>query len=248
MKSDILWKLGYINEAIAFLSSLKDKNIEILKKIYELKEECIKICGFPHNDEKIIKCEKFIVWLRQNGAILKNTMIKYYGPDYRGVNASKEIKAGEIIVDFPMNLFFTIEHGEKTPTGKKLVATGLKFNKPQLIYITIYILSEMHNPDSKLKPYLDVFPNTADNFPILFSEQEKSLLKGTYMQNKITEKGEDLKKDYDRIAEIAPEFKQVTLEEFIRVLLLIKSRYYYFVIQGKIVYALVPFAGIYTKI
>jgi len=101
----------------------------------------------------------------------------------------------------------------------------------------------LHNPESKWKPYLDVYPKIANNFPMFYNEYEKSLLKGTPMIDHIHTELEQLKEEYQRIILAVPEFKMFGQDEYIKNKVLVISRIFFVKINDVTERIMVPLAG-----
>jgi len=57
-----------------------------------------------------------------------------------------------------------------------------------------YLLQEKKKlPNSDFKEYLDILPKGLEDFPIFFTEEERSWLKGSAFLGQIYEKIEDIK-------------------------------------------------------
>jgi hypothetical protein len=233
-----MWEMCQITELIKYTEAL-----EMKEKTEELKKQCKEEYGLEYNSADMIKIEKFMNWMKEGGAKFKGLQLKYYGPDYRGVHTRKTIEANEVFLKVPYHMIITPKSGKNTDIGKKILATKVKVNWDYLVFITIFLMIEMHNPNSKWKPYLDVYPRLANTFPIFYTEQEKSLLKGTPMLDHIASEYKMLSEEYDRLVAAIPEFKQFTEEEYIRNKILVVSRIFYVTLEGTGERIMVPLAG-----
>ena len=200
-KADILWELGQINDALIHLESClsTDSTGAIKAKICDIKATCLEAYGLPHDHIEIKNIERFLKWLRDGGASFKGIRMKFYSPDFRGVHAYTNIPAHDAFLRVPKNLIITPKSGRSTPLGAKLNEAGTAINWDYLVYITIFLLTEMHTPDSKWKPYLDVYPKLIDGFPIFYKEAEKALLKGSSMLEHMESEFTQIKEEYERI-------------------------------------------------
>lgn len=220
-----------------------DSSGYLAKKILEIKKRCIEEFGLPHSNADIIKIENFMNWIREGGAIFKGIRMKYYEPDFRGVHAVQEIKQSEIFLNVPQNLIISPKLGKETPIGSKVLNSGVRISWDYLSYIAIFLMTEMHNPESKWKPYLDIYPRMVNGFPMFYTEAEKLLLKGTPMLEHIESELEQIKEEYKRIITAVPEFKEFSEEEYIKNKILVISRIFYVKINGVIERIMVPLAG-----
>jgi len=232
-----------ISDAITFLESKSD--LGLAEKVAEIKKKCKEEHGLTVENPEMRKIEKFIKWMRDGGAKFKGIKMRYYGPDYRGVHTSEAIAGGDIFLSVPSNLIITPQSGRECEIGKLVLKSGVKVNWDYLVYITIFLIDEMKNPNSKWKPYLDVYPKLANNFPIFYNEYERSLLKGTPMLEHIVSEYNLIKDEYNRICSAVPEFKKFTAEEYIRNKILVVSRIFYVKMHGVAERIMVPLAGIF---
>lgn len=76
-------------------------------------------------------------------------------------------------------MLITLEMAKESPFGMKMVSANLNLNSPKHCFLTTYILQERVNPNTKWQSYIDILPKSYDNFPIFFTEEEKSLLQGS---------------------------------------------------------------------
>lgn len=227
-----------ISTAISYAESIGQKD-----KVVELKVRCKSEFGLEVDDDKMKMIEQFTKWMRDGKAKFKNFRMKYYGPDYRGIHTYERIEPNDVFLKVPYELIITPQSGRETSIGKKIEKTKVKVHWDYLVYITIFLMTEMHNPKSKWKPYMDVYPKLANVFPIFYTEEEKSLLCGTPMLDQIASEYKMLSDEYDRLLGAIPEFKEFTKEEYIRNKILVVSRIFYVKLHGKEERIMVPLAG-----
>ena len=100
-----------------------------------------------------------------------------------------------------------------SPIGKLMYEKGLRQRliSPKHSFLGTYLLQERkkleNGQDSLFKEYLDILPKSLRDFPVFFTEEEKSLLIGSPFLNQINEKIEDIKIDYDLICKEVPEYQ-----------------------------------------
>lgn len=167
----------------------------------------------------------------------------------RGVGAKRDINAGEHIVFVPKKLIVTLEMAVKSPIGIKMVDLELqdKLKEPTHCFIAFYVLNERKiNKDWNVNPYLAVWPDKFNNFPVMFTEEELTWLEGCSLLTTIRDKKETAKSDYRMACELLPELAASTLDEFIKMRLLISSRLQGFSINGQKNMGFVPFADMFN--
>ena len=128
------------------------------------------------------------------------------------------------------------------PIGKKMVEAGLDLLSPKHCFLTSYILQERRNVFSKWRFFLEILPKTMENFPIFFSAEEEALLEGSPFLEQVKDKRRDIEKDYETIAEVAPELREWTLREFSEVRMMVSSRIFGMNIEGQKTDGFVPMA------
>eukprot|EP00826_Nyctotherus_ovalis_P041129 TRINITY_DN410_c0_g1_i1.p1 TRINITY_DN410_c0_g1~~TRINITY_DN410_c0_g1_i1.p1 ORF type:complete len:265 (-),score=64.64 TRINITY_DN410_c0_g1_i1:738-1532(-) len=233
-----MWELCQISNVIAYTNSLG-----LADKTTELKQRCKDEYGLECGSANMKKIESFMQWMREGGAKFRRLQLKYYGPDYRGVHTNGNIKANEVFLKVPYHMIITSKSGRQTEIGKKILATKVKVHWDYLVFITVFLMVEMHNPTSKWKPYLDVYPHLANTFPLFYTDYEKFLLRGTPMLEHIASEYKMLSDEYNRLAEAIPEFREFSEEEYIRNKILVVSRIFYVTLDGVGERIMVPLAG-----
>ena len=245
----MLWELGQVNEAITFLESCqaRDTSGALKVRIPQLKALCQQEYGIAHDSEDLKKIERFMKWMRDGGASFSNIRMKYYSPDFRGVHACKAIQSGNVFLSVPLSLIITPQSGRECPLGAKVLKSGVKVHWDYLVYITIYILNEMHNPTSAWEPYMALYPRMTNSFPMFYNDYEKTLLQGTPMLDHTATELEQVMEEYDRIVAAVPEFKIFSKDEYIRNKTLVISRIFYVKMHGSTERIMVPLAGTSTE-
>eukprot|EP01022_Parablepharisma_sp_SALTPOND_P026613 TRINITY_DN64487_c1_g1_i1.p1 TRINITY_DN64487_c1_g1~~TRINITY_DN64487_c1_g1_i1.p1 ORF type:complete len:635 (-),score=66.34 TRINITY_DN64487_c1_g1_i1:833-2737(-) len=242
-KANILWEMGKPSTSIRFLEECP-ASPEISSAIEQYKVQYKNECGLSYGDPTMTKIEKFMKWMRENGAKFGKIRMYYYGPDYRGVHSIKVISEEENFLWVPRKLVITAQMGKETVIGAKLIASGVKLSWDYLIYITIFLLVQEYDENSWWKPYMDVYPKTVDTFPMFFSEEEKEMLKGSPMYDQIKSEIAETKEEYKKIVAAVPEFKKFPFEAYLRNKTLTISRIFYVTINGVVENIMVPLAGI----
>ena len=89
---------------------------------------------------------------------------------------------------------------------------------------------------------MNILPKDIKEFPVFFTDEEKSWLDGSRFQTMINEKIEDVRRDYDLICSEVPEFSQFPFEEYMEIRMIVASRIFGITIEGVKTDAFVPFA------
>jgi len=245
-KAEVLWDLGELKKAIEYLEEASKNCTLATDKLNEYKQLYEEAHCLPYGDSKMEKIEAFMTWMKENGAIFNKIQMRYYGVDYRGVHTMKDLTEGEVFLTVPENLIITAQKGKETPIGAKVAKANLDLSWDYLIYITIFLLTQFHDPNSSWKPYIEVYPKDVSSFPIYYTKEERELLKGSVMESHIDDEIEEMKEEYNKITEAVPEFKEFTLDEYIKNKTLIISRIFYVTMHGVIDRIMVPLADMFN--
>lgn len=90
------------------------------------------------------KFERMTKWMLDNGAVLSKMKIRWLGPDYRGVIATRDILAGEQFMYVPDKLIVSLDMIKQTPTAKAILATGadVKLDMVNHSILGVYMLEQ----------------------------------------------------------------------------------------------------------
>ena len=189
------------------------------------------------------KFDVFQTWLRTSGAKFEKVELRDYGDEVRGCHAKQVIEEDEIIIEIPLKCLITVEMGQETEIGQKILASNIELDAPKHIFLMVFMLLDMKNPNSYFKPYYDILPPTLSNMPIFWSSRELEYLKGSFLLTQIEERKQAIETDYQSICKIAPEFGRiVNLTEFKWARMCVCSRNFGLIINGLRTAALVPYA------
>ncbi|CAG8568164.1 5702_t:CDS:10 [Racocetra persica] len=129
---------------------------------------------------KVIKDIEWIMfrdWLKQKGfPKTKLTLAKFDGIG-RGMMATKDIVAGEILISVPLRLIITPKFSSNTLLSDHISCniTDPKLNAHQSL--ALYLILERHkNTKSSIYPYIQMLPKSFDTIPICFDLELLELL------------------------------------------------------------------------
>lgn len=92
-----------------------------------------------------------------------------------------------------------------------------------------------------------MMPKNVKNYPVFFTDKEKTLLKGCSILNMIDKEIRDISKDYLTICQEIPEFKnKFTLEQYKEARTMVKSKAISMEIEGTQTRGLIPFADLFN--
>mmetsp|Transcript_6148 Transcript_6148/g.9340 ORF Transcript_6148/g.9340 Transcript_6148/m.9340 type:complete len:572 (-) Transcript_6148:53-1768(-) len=165
--------------------------------------------------------------------------------EMRGVYARMNIPPNTICVSVPRKCLITVEMGQATSIGQAVLQSELDLDAPKHIFLMIYLLWDraVYGSESFFAPYYDILPQTLNNMPIFWSENELSYLEGSYLLEQIADRNEAIAEDYHSICQVAPQLKEIaTLEEFKWARMCVCSRNFGLQMDGHRTSALVPHA------
>lgn len=125
--------------------------------------------------------ETLFTWMKDNGANFDKLKVRYYAPDYRGVHAAQDIKKGETILYVPKHEIITLEMAFASPIGSLMFARGHRNRllSPKHSFLATYIMQERRKEVTIFDKYIDILPKAFDNFPIFYTQEERTWLEGS---------------------------------------------------------------------
>lgn len=136
----------------------------------------------------------------------------------------------------------TLEMAKEREISQKILESGLDLLSPKHSFLSVFLLTERLVKDSYWAPYLDTLPTDFESVPLFFSQEQLDWLKGSPFLEQVKEKKADMKKDYNAICKVAPEFSEFPFEQFCWARLCASSRIFGIEIHGKKTDAFVPLA------
>jgi len=185
--------------------------------------------------------DNMVKWLRDGGARFPKLYLKYYDQDYRGVHALAKIPQDDIILYVPQKYIMTSEVAKASDIGRKIIASGVELRSTHS-YLAAYLLEQKHKKDSFWRPYLDILPQKYANMPIFFNEDLLAELKNSFTLQKIADRIDSLRREYENIRRAVPEFAKYTQDEFVWARLVVITRIFGLVIGDNKTDGLVPYA------
>ena len=176
------------------------------------------------------KFTQMFEWAKKEGAQFDSIELRHQRDSMRGMFATRDIQKGEVMLFVPDHLILSYEKGKESELGqimveKKLVRGGYRLNAPSMAVMAINNMVEMDKKEeSVFYHHYQVQPGVED-FPVYFTEEERSFLIGSPFIDYLEEEIEGIKWDYDLIAKEIPEFGQrYSLEDFTKGKMLVISR------------------------
>ena len=163
-----------------------DPQNEDLKRLYvEVKEQYEQDHLINVEPSEKARFDQLFDWMRKDGAQFDKLKMRYYGPDYRGVHAAREIKKGETILYVPKKEIITLEMAMESPIGALMAAQNMRSRllSPKHSFLATFIMQERRktDPPSYFKDFIDILPKNFTNFPIFYTAEERKALEGSAM-------------------------------------------------------------------
>lgn len=116
-------------------------------------------------------------WAAANGSAFSKVEIRCYDKNFRGVHAACDIATNERILTVPLSMILTASMGWKTSSlGARIKCSGAKVGYPYCTYVSCLLLDASKDPAHFFRPYYDIFPTDASNFPFFFTAHDLSTL------------------------------------------------------------------------
>jgi len=259
------WPKGYLRKGQALEGLLQyqeafeaykqglalDSNDQLLKKaaddmaqlIDELRLNAAAATQSSKDNPDGDKFDAMIKWLKDGGAQFPKLYLQYYGEDWRGVHALCRIPNDEIILYVPLKYIMTSEVAKASEIGKKIIASGIELRSTHS-YLASYLLQEKHKGKKSFwEPYIRILPEKYANMPIFFSDKMLATwLTGSMTLQKIADRIDSLRREYEALRRAIPEFGKFTLWEFMWARIAVITRIFGLVIEGNKTDGLVPYA------
>lgn len=258
IKSD--WPKGFLRRGVAYETlykypeahssfqaglKLDPEDATLSKKVDELSTllDELKLTGDqdaaenPDGD----RFEAMVNWLRDGGGQFPKLYLKYYSDDYRGVHCLAKVPEDDTILYVPFKYIMTSEVAKASAIGKSIISSNVDLRSKHS-YLASYVLQEKKQESSFWDPYINILPQFYANMPIFFGENHLSLLKGSFTLEKIADRIDSLRIEYDNIRRAVPEFSKFTHEEFVWARLVVITRIFGMAIDSNKTDGLVPYA------
>jgi histone-lysine N-methyltransferase SETD3 len=259
LKSD--WPKGFLRRGIAFEALYKypeahasfqeglkmdPEDATLTKKVSELSalldelkltQDQLDVGENPDVD----RFEQMVTWLRDGGGQFPKLYLKYYSDDYRGVHCLTKVPEDDTILYVPFKYIMTSEVAKASAIGKSIISSNVDLRSKHS-YLASYVLQEKKQEKSFWDPYINILPQHYANMPIFFGEEHLALLRGSFTLEKIADRIDSLRIEYDNIRRAVPEFNKFSHEEFVWARLVVITRIFGMAIDSNKTDGLVPYA------
>ncbi|KAL7466464.1 hypothetical protein ACHAXS_006759 [Conticribra weissflogii] len=165
--------------------------------------------------------------------------------EMRSVHAAAAIPPQTTVVSIPRRCLITVEMGQATPIGRKILASSLELDAPKHIFLMVFLLwdRKVRGPASFFHPYYEILPKSLRNMPVFWTEDELRHLQGSHLLVQIRDRLDAIRDDYQAICSVCPDFPAVaSLRDFQWARMIVCSRNFGLLVDGHRTSALVPHA------
>jgi len=195
--------------------------------------------GGVHEQTKPFKI--FFKWLLDGGSTFPLLYLQFFSGNYRAIFAKRKIESNEDVLYVPLCQLMTSEVARASKVGKQIIESNVQL-RSRHSFLASYLLQEKANPSSYWKPYIDILPEEYDTVPLFFSVEQLAELEGSMALDKIRDRHQSLRIEYNNLVENVPMFSQFTYESFVWARLVIITRIFGMVVDGEKTEGLVPMA------
>jgi len=171
-------------------------------------------------------------------------MESFGGGGYRGVVMTRDVASGAEILAVDKRCIVTVDHGKATPVGRRMMAAlpPLRLSAARHCYTAVFLLLDQERGGSFFQPYYDVLPRSFDSIPLFWGRDQLQGLQGSYLLTQVAERRRNLERDYHEICRASPDFARFSLHRFTVARIVVASRNFGVVIDGRKTDAMVPYA------
>jgi len=188
------------------------------------------------------KLKRILSWLRQAGAKFPKLYLKYFGPEQRAIFTKGNIENGEQIMYIPHECILTSDVAKVSPIGQAILKSRIELRSKHSL-LAAYLLSEKaKGSNSRWAAYIDILPSKFETVPIFFDLDLMAMLRGSLVRQKIHDRKESLRIEFENLWTHVPEFRRFTHKEFVWARLVVITRIFGLMIGKVKTDGLVPLA------
>ncbi len=166
--------------------------------------------------------QRLLAWLKEGGARFARLELRACADGEREVRAAKPVERGMQLLALLPEQVLTVEHTRSRPLGKK-IADAVSGPDGEDNELALYLV--IAEPDGPFGPYVDSLPESLQNFPQFWSDEELELLRGSQVRELALERRASLEAERDALVRAVPELdERVSAAAFARARALVLSR------------------------
>lgn len=152
-------------------------------------------------------------WLSRRGARIGSLAIVEGGAAGRGICATADIPAGEVVLRVPQSAMITRDVAPRSPVGRRLLSADIDVPSGHA-FLAAFLLAERRRQGSPLAPYLDVLPAEFPTVPLFCPKEALPVLRGSFAAALIVKRRETLCRDMITLRKAVPELRDVSAREY----------------------------------
>jgi len=112
--------------------------------------------------------ESLSEWMNSGGSKVNKCKIRYFTEDFRGVCATQDIKAGEVLVHVPYNQMITPKTTLTNVFSKEVMNMRFQTVNGGSMALIMFVMTEIKNEFNRFNTFLSGFPKSFDEYPLCF--------------------------------------------------------------------------------
>lgn len=169
-----------MNEELKSLAEI----YELVGSIRKLEKDMDKVTVVNRFDSEVQ--ERFVSWLKENGANLNGVQIAQFSGYDLGLKADDDIKIGDLLCSIPRELMLSHDKAKNSLFWELAVRDKILAEMSN-VCMAMYLLYEKFRPDSFWKPYIDMLPSSYNTIHYFTIDEFKALLGSNALKPAITQ-------------------------------------------------------------
>ena len=193
---------------------------------------------------RLKSCE---AWIKSNGGSIYNVSIANGDCEERGVVATAHVLKEQPVARIPKNCIITSKMGANCTLGQQISAhrSALPAFERQ-IFLLCFLLDDMTRKNSRFKPYYDILPQNLRNMPVFWADSELDAFCGSDFRNCVRRRQRVYRDHYMCLFKAVPAMRCHSFEAYSWARMIVSSRNFGVVMDGKPTSCLIPFADMFN--
>jgi len=186
--------------------------------------------------------KRLVEWLLRRGARFPKCQLRNLAAGCRATFARESIREDEEIMFIPRDYIITSNLSMNSDICTEIKLSGVEIRSKHT-YLASFLLQERDRKrESKWFPYIDILPKSFSNIPLFFDRKQLEGLKGSLSLQKIQDRHDSLRAEYQNLRRKVASFSKWTYEDFVWARLVVITRIFGLLINNQKTDGLVPMA------
>lgn len=186
--------------------------------------------------------KRLVEWLLKRGARFPKCQLRHIAEGCRATFAREPIHEDEEIMFIPREYIITSNLSMNSDICNEIKQSGVDIRSKHT-YLASFLLQERDRKrESKWFPYIDILPKTFSNIPLFFDRDTLEGLKGSLSLQKIQDRHDSLRAEYQNLRRHVGSFSKWSYEDFVWARLVVITRIFGLLINNQKTDGLVPMA------